>query len=140
MDVGRGGRQRAAMKRRLQILRRGFGLAVVALGVTGCGTFITPAEDEDSSLASTLGGQYMEVRVTASPGNAAVYLNGRPLGFAPLTARLEVNRDGDLVDDVVLSAEFSDGGGRMMEQSFTRGTKPPSAVSFSPEGGRYLGR
>lgn len=117
-------------------------LAIVtaaAVVLAGCGTFITPAEDEGESLASTVGGHYMEVRVTSSPATATIYLNGRPIGLAPLTARLEVNRDGDLVDDVILTAEFVSGG-RSPEQQFARGTKPPTAVSFNPESTSYLGR
>lgn len=106
--------------------------------LAGCGTFITPAEDEEGTLASTVGGQFMEVRVMAASSRVAIYLNGRPIGIAPLTARMEVNRDGELVDDVVLAAEFE--GGRLQEQQFTRGTKPPSAVSFDSDGASYLGR
>lgn len=113
-------------------------MAAAAALLAGCGTFVTPAEDDGELLASTVGGQFMEVRVSASASRVAIYLNGRPLGIAPLTARMEVNRDGDLVDDVVLAAEFD--GGRFQEQQFTRGTKPPTAVSFDTEGASYLGR
>ncbi|HYC69918.1 MAG TPA: hypothetical protein VEB66_01845 [Opitutaceae bacterium] len=120
-------------------------LAASLLALAGCGTFITPAEDDGGSVASTVGGQFMEVRVNSSPTMAMITLNGRPIGIAPLTARMEVDRNGELVDDVVLGAEFTggsgaEGGGRVVEQHFARGTQPPSAVSFNPEGGSYLGR
>lgn len=116
---------------------------VVALGLaallTGCGTLITPEPDDDAAFATTIGGLHQEVRVDTVPVNAAVSVNGRMLGFAPVTVRLEVDRNGDLVDDVTLSADFP--GGEVESQQFGRGSKPPSAVSLRSGGSSsYLGR
>lgn len=120
-------------------LGRCLASALSVLPLAGCGTLITPETGDDPTFAASVGGLVSSVPVRTQPPSAPVAVNGRVIGFAPVMARLEVNRDGDLVDDIVISAEFP--GGETVSESFTRGTKPPSLVTLSPGGGStYLGR
>lgn len=124
--------------RRFRLAAWSGGLAMV-LVLAGCGTLITPEPEADANFATTIGGFQAEMRVDTTPASAPVSINGRMIGLATTTARVEVNRDGDLVDDITVTAEFP--GGEIGSQTFSRGSKPPSVVTIRSGGDNsYRGR
>lgn len=113
-------------------------LGSVAIGAAGCASPVGRSL-RDPPASNELGGHSI-LEIDSAPSGAMITVNGRPIGRAPTTYRMELDTLGDVAIDLDITADFADAPGvnrnalpPTVSHRIERGERAPTVLNFDTE-------